>query len=148
MRLKYYGIILSLMLVFFSEHIGFCENYTPENFVKEFYIWYTKNWNNHYLIYDNTLYKYVDKCIVKKLQINRKKNLPGYDYFTASQDNFETWPETLKVYDAITINESLFAIPVDLAPDAPNESIALLVFLEKENEKFHIIKVKNIDRDF
>jgi hypothetical protein len=140
-------LVIAILIIVFSGHDAYCKNDTPENVVKNFYIWYLNELAKESKLpvpYNDAIYQYVDKCLIKKVCLSYKIGIVDADYFTDSQDSIEDYRKTIKIYDAIKINEKIFVVPVNLAPQII-KSAHLLVFLEKENEKFRIIKVRNFE---
>jgi len=146
MMKTYIAIILTLFITL-SGHNSYGNSNTPEKFVKDFYTWYIKELTStgtQNPLLDDAIYKYIDKCIVRKLRINLERNSVDIDYFTFSQDYFDTWIKTFKTYGTMKINESTFVVPVSLYGDIENSPV-LLVFLKEENRTLHIIKVRKIN---
>jgi hypothetical protein len=134
-------------MVAFSFQNGYCQDNTPENFVKDFYIWYLDKYIKHEKqLNDDAIYKYVDLSLIKKLKIDKKRIVMDFDYFITGQDYLDEIK--IEVYNAIKINDATLVVPVNLWNDIkinPEHLPTVLVFLEKENEKFRIIKVRNFE---
>ncbi|MEG6504762.1 DUF3828 domain-containing protein [Nitratidesulfovibrio sp. 1201_IL3209] len=116
---------------------------SPEKFVYNFYQWYMREailFSNDPLK-NNEIYRYVYSSTVRRNLIELDRRNYWVDYFLDSQDPNEEWLETIHVYKAIAINDSVTVVSVNFAGDKP-EYTPLLVFLGKENGKLRIIKVE------
>ncbi|MDR3044686.1 MAG: YbjP/YqhG family protein [Desulfovibrio sp.] len=116
---------------------------SPEKFVYYFYQWYMREaiLLGNEPLKNGEIYRYVYADTVHRNLVELDRGNYWSDYFLDSQDSNEEWLETIHVYKAIAINDSVMVVPVNFAGDKP-ECTSLLVFLGKEAGELRIIKVE------
>lgn len=123
---------------------------TPEEFVREFYLWYGAGYlsDDTSYLFGETIYKYVAPCTVERLRIDMERGTIDYDYFLSGQDFWQELLDNLKVYDHIRVNDTISIVPVGFG-DGNNYrgEPHLLVFVKEEKGRLFIIKVADIIPD-
>lgn len=137
-----------LMLVFMcgcaSGHANVCKfSDSPGKFVYDFYQWYMREaiLLGNEPLKNGEIYRYVYADTVHRNLVELDRGNYWEDYFLGSQDPNEEWLETIHVYTAVAINDTVVVVPVNFAGDKP-EYTSRLVFLGKENGELRIIKVE------
>ncbi len=116
---------------------------SPEKFVYDFYQWYMREaiLLGNEPLKNGEIYRYVYADTVHRNLVELDRGNYWSDYFLDSQDSNEEWLETIHVYKAIAINDSVMVVPVNFAGNKP-ECTSLLVFLGKVAGELRIIKVE------
>ncbi len=136
-------ILLTMVVMIFSG-TSFAAT-GPEEFVREFYDWYVREWfvEGKKPLLNDKIYKYISRCTVERCRIAFDRQEWGSDYFVAAQDYDEEWIKDIKAYDASVINATTLVVPVNVA-GAKASYPDLLVFLKSEGDTFRIIKVEKL----
>ena len=130
-------VILSIVLFATA---GYCAKDSPEEHVKRFYLWYVDQRMKEDPLYNNTIEKFVDHCVVRNLRIFDKRWYFDADYFTKAQDMWDTWRKVLIVYTAMHVDKTTSIVPVSFKFAEDNEQ-QLVVFVQKHNNAYRITKV-------
>ena len=125
---------------------AYCNDQTPDNLVRDFYIWYLGELNksNYSLAVDDEIYKYIHPCVVSKLRIEHKTASRDFDYFIQSNDY---WPETSKyitVGKAIKINDEVSIVPLGFEETKEKSAPRLVIFVQNEKGTLYITKVEPV----
>ncbi len=149
MNRRFILTFVSLVLVIFFCFRGtaYCAEQTPEKLVRDFYKWYIaellRDKRRASPDFDDTMYKYVYPCTVKRLRIDFERGAFDEIYFTKRQDH---WPELLAgmtVGKAVKINNTISIVPVSISTKKDSKP-ELLVFVQKEKGSLYITKVESI----
>ena len=147
MKKKWAGIALLLFIALaLPLRQGYCEEQTPEQLVRDFYVWYFKmDEGAKRPEKSDEIYKYVAEKAVKYI-----RHLPpgGVSYFAKAN----TYGSVGWVHPKIVVGESvpmagdMYIVPVtfELRYEDYHEDYHVVVFVMKEKGIFHIIKVTDI----
>jgi hypothetical protein len=142
--MKKYILYVTFILLFNTE--AYCKSITPENFVRDFYIWYCNALLNHKIqidpVFDEKIFDYVNKCTVNRLRINSKRGFVGEDYFIKSNDFWQELIDDMAVLNAISIDSDVSIVPV-VFKVTKNTTHSIIVFIAKKNNSYTIIKVED-----
>ena len=129
---------------------GHCETQTPEQLVRDFYVWYFKADEGPVAAVDkNEIYKYVAPETVEAI---RKRYPPANVSYFARANTFNaiwTNPKVI-VAESIPMAEDVFVIPVTFELNYKfrdkiwRDTYHVIVFVKKEHDAFCIIKVDDI----
>ncbi len=140
-------IICFVLVAFFSfPQIVHCEEQSPDQFLKDFYVWYITTAEGTYrALNDNGIYRYVKRETVEEV-----KKLPqtyGYDrrdYFLKIFDMPLGMEGTdISVGKVTDMGMDTFVVPVIIATTFDNESSIkdyIIVFIQKIDGNFKIVK--------
>lgn len=135
--------------IFTSAHKASCAEISAEQHVKNFYIWYINEFDKpkvpaNDILDDDTIYTYVDHCVVQNIRILYLRYYWDADYFTKSQDIWKEWLDVFIVHPATKINDSTSIIPISfvLSQDKQHH---LVVFVQHKNNTYSITKVIGTD---
>ena len=148
--MKYKSLLFSIIITIGILAVPFRAAYsleqTPEDFVREFYIWYSKSLEKDDLPeLDDTIYKYVYPCTVNKLRVEFKMGAKDYNYFITGNDN---WPELfdyITVGKAVKVSDEVSIVPLGFGETKERSVPRLVVFVQREKDALHIIKVERTD---
>ena len=141
---------LSAALILFTPfafpiQYGYCKSQTPEELVRDFYIWYFKTYNEN-LDPENSpeLYKYVAAETAEYIQKNPPQDI---FYFTKATMAGSVW-RTAKaaVAKSVPLGSDIFIVPVTIKIRDKDyqEDFYVVAFVKKENKNFYITKVVDI----
>ena len=145
MKKFFFCSALLLFIAFaFPARQGHCEAQTPEELVREFYIWYTNELNKAPLPeLNNEIYNYVHPCTVNKLRIEHKMSSTDSNYFIKGNDH---WPQLFTYITAgkvVKINDDVSIVPFGFGESKSESAPHLAVFIQKEDGVWRIIKVED-----
>ena len=119
---------------------------TPQQqLVRNFYAWYSKEILAEVSkapVFDDAMFTYVSPCTVKRLRIDYERDFIGADYFLQANDFWPEQFENMVVQEPIPVTKTVDIVPVGLG-GAGKDGHFLLVFVEKENASYRIIKVED-----
>lgn len=137
-------LIALCMLFLFSSH-SYASQSNEDKLVKEFYVWYIKKCiNGENPIHGDDIYKYVSPCTINNIRIGYLKCFWDADYFTKSQDIWDSWLTGLVVHPATKINDNVSIVPVSFRWNGELYH-HLIVFVQNDNGVSRITKVTGTD---
>ena len=151
MKYKYllFSVIVIIGILFSQAHTAYSIEQTPENFVREFYIWYSEGLNRDELPeLDDEIYKYVCESTVDRLRIEHKMGSRDYNYFIDTNDN---WPELftyITTGKVVKINDDLSLVPLGFGETKARSAPHLIIFVQKGKNGLRIIKVDGLASEF
>lgn len=146
--MRYNNIVittLALLFVLLSTGNAQCSASTPQEHVRNFYMWYGEKYLSSKTLPEESdeILKFVNPCTIKRLRIDLDRASLEVDYFYRTQDAEREVLDGLIVHDAIAVNDHQYVVPVTIHFGERTKP-HLLVFVEKEKGAYTILKVEAV----
>lgn len=113
--------------------------------VRNFYTWYCNALLMHKGAlpeFDQKIFSFVHGCTVKRIRTDYERGIISDNYFIKGNDYWPELFENITVHEAVPINSTVSVVPVRFQVSEKKNHI-IIVFVEKENSKYYIIKVED-----